>query len=126
MPNMPSSEELDTMFQAFKAVLTHPEFQQALTKVQGLPEDQRSQAASTLLDPQALAAQGVPTSGMNITTQKVESPVDPTIHPGEVEAANPVARGGGAPDFRICFIVLGQQYCLELINLPGPDESLQH
>ena len=86
MPNMPSSEELDTMFQAFKAVLAHPEFQKTLEELQGLPEDQRSQAASTLLAPQALAAQGVPTRGIDITTQKIESPVDPTIHPVEVEA----------------------------------------
>jgi hypothetical protein len=126
MLNIPSSEEFDRAFQAVKSVVTHPEFQKAFEEVQSLPEDQRSQAASTLLDPQALAAQGVPTSGINITTQKIESPVDPTIHPIEGETADSVARGGEAPAFRICFIVLGQLYCLNLVNFPAPDESLQH
>jgi hypothetical protein len=120
MPNLPTSEELDTIFQAFKAVLAHPEFQKTLEEIQGLPEDQRSQAASTQLTPQALMARGIPIrQGMSITTPNIKTPDNPTARTAEAGATQ---RGTTAPivalDSRICIWFLGKQYCLEIRAFP--------
>jgi hypothetical protein len=122
MPNIPSSEELDTMFQAFKAVLAHPEFQKALEEVQGLPEDQRSQAVSTQLTSQALMTRGVPIHpGMSITTQNIEIPDDTTTRAVETETAQPGTTGAVVPlDGRVCFWVFGQRFCIEMPVFPFP------
>ena len=123
MLNMPSSEELDTLFQAFKRVLTHPEFLKALEEVQNLPEAQRSQAASTQLTPQVLAARGIPIpQGMSITTHNFEGPSAPTISAVEVGTMTANMTGAGAP--RVCIQIFGHDICLHLpAPLPGTFEK---
>ena len=63
MQNIPSHEELDALPQALKDVVLHPEFQSLVAEIHSLPASERSQAASTQLTREALAARGIPISG---------------------------------------------------------------
>jgi hypothetical protein len=112
--NMPSPDELDALFQKFKAALTHPELQKVIEEVQRLPEAQRTQVINTKLTPQALIARGIPISeGMSITTHLVEHPIGPAI--GALRGV-----GGQSPrEVRICIIVEGKQYCI-IVTYPSP------
>lgn len=120
MQNVPTSEDLDTLYQAFKAILTHPEFQKTLEAIQNLPEDQRSQAVYTQLTAQELAAKGIPIpSGMNIAIHDLANPANPTISARETGTmqANPT-NGVAAPAGQICFQIFGQEVCLQIIKIP--------
>lgn len=97
------------MFQAFKAVLAHPEFQQALEEVQGLPEDQRPSAVSTQLTTEALAARGVPIApGMGITTPDF----------GNIGGAG--LTDGSPRPFQVCIRLGGIRFCVDfpVFNIP--------
>lgn len=120
MQNVPTPEDFDTLHQAFKAILTHPEFQNTLAEIQNLPEDQRSQAVSTQLATQELAAKGVPIpSGMSIVIYDLDNPAKPTIsaHETETVLTNPTS-GVAAPAGQICFRIFGRIVCLQNINIP--------
>jgi hypothetical protein len=119
---LPSPEELDNMFQAFKAILAHPEFQRALEELQSLPEEQRPQAVSIQLTPEALMARGVPIrQGMTITTQTIEIPDAPSARTTGAGTTQPGIPGPILPlDGRICFWLFGQRVCIEMPVFPFP------
>lgn len=104
MLNMPSSNELDALFQKCKAVLTHPELQRVLEEVQRLPETQRTQAINTKLTSQALMARGIPIpNGMSIAT-----------HVGDDEPTGP-----DPTKITICISVGPYKQCVT-IDIPPP------
>jgi hypothetical protein len=115
MSNVPSAEELDASFQAFKDVVTHPEFQKAFEEVQSLPEDQRLDAASTQLTVQALAARGIPIppeAGISIynigkSGESIVSPVEDRTTPAGITDVSPRS-------FRACIWLFGVPVCVDL------------
>jgi hypothetical protein len=60
LQNIPSHEELDTLFQALKDIVTHSEFQAVVAELQSLPPEELSHAVSTQLTQEALKVRGIP------------------------------------------------------------------
>jgi hypothetical protein len=120
LQNVPTPEDFDTLYQTFKAILTHPEFQNTLEEIQNLPEDQRSQAVSTQLATQELAAKGIPIpQGTSIAIHDLESPAKPTISAHETGATPTIPKSGvAAPAGQICFRFLNQIVCVQTITIP--------
>ena len=94
--------------------------QRAVEELQSLPEEQRSQAVSTQLAPEALLARGVPIrQGMTITTQTGGTPDEPIVRTVEAGTTQPGIPGPILPlDGRICFWLFGQQVCIDLPIFP--------
>ncbi len=112
MSNVPSAEELDVLFQAFKDVVTHPEFQKAFEEVQSLPEDQRLDAASTQLTVQALAARGIPIPPeTGISIYNIRKPGESIVSPVE-DRTTPAGITDGSPQFfQACILLGGHRVC---------------
>lgn len=93
MSNLPSSDELDTLFQGLKSIVTHPELQKVSEELQNLPPDQRSQAIATLFTPESLAARGISIpDGMSISAYSIESSDDPVSSTARATLIQPSAK----------------------------------
>ena len=110
MQNMSSGETnegFDVSYQALKGVVTHPKFQEVLTKIQSLPPNERLQAAFTQLTPIALAAKGIPIpEDLSITTSATQRLTSRTTNTADVVATGKgTADGSGLQiETRICII----------------------
>lgn len=129
--NIPSSEELDSMFQELKTVLTHPEFQKAFDEVASLPVEQRVPAVFTKLTLGALAARGVqiPRS-MSFSTHNSETSNasgDTTINTAEPGTAVMSPMDAHSDDNRVCYSIAGITVCFTIMRRfpPGPGPGLQ-
>ncbi len=77
---MPSSAELDTLFEVLKSVVMHSAFPSVVAKIEGLVKNEKSslkervQEAFRQLTPQALNAEGIPMDEkVTFTTLAVDS-----------------------------------------------------
>jgi hypothetical protein len=106
LQNMPSHEELDALHQALKDVVMNPEFQSVVAEIQQLPASERSQAASTRLTPEALAARGIQIpEGFAITTQASQVPF------ASFAANMRSTRNGSGSEVCIINPFTGQKFC---------------
>jgi len=114
LQNMPSPDELDALYQVFKAIVTHPAFQSTVAAIRSTTASEGSQAVSTQLPQDALVAEGVPIpDGYTITTT-----VLPDFSVSNTGQPSSVALEGGQPQ-PFCFQLLGIQICL--VHLPPID-----
>lgn len=119
---MPSPEDLDSLFQELKAVLTHPELSKTIGEVLSLPPDQRSQAAATQLTAQALAAKGVRISDrISISASNVDQSPGSTAHTAEVKTqGTKVPASVTEFDSQICYFIGPLKICVGAMPIVPP------